>query len=186
MSPKAIDPSEILTNGQEPKNSSHPAQSTAWIRFLARMVDYFLFFCALRAIHAFFSGPAPFGRWEFLIPFEYFVWIPIEALFLTTWGKTPGKWFLHIDIQQGRRARPDYLSALTRSFHVWLRGLGMAIPFINFLCLFVAYHRLKLLHTTSWDRDGHFQVSHGFVPQWRLVIASIMTFLVMVFYIVPK
>jgi hypothetical protein len=182
MSRKAIDPSEILIddNGTVRSDSALPYP---WIRFLARMVDYFLFILLLRGLHAISPGPVPFGKWESLIPFEYFVWIPVEALLLWTWGKTPGKWFLNIEIRQGRRARPDYLSALKRSFHVWFRGLGLAIPFVNALCMWIAYQRLKVLKITSWDRDDHFQITHRFVPTWKLVIASIMAFNVIVFYL---
>ena len=159
-----------------------PFQGPPWIRFLARTTDYFLFILVLRGLHAYFSGPLPFGDWESMIPFEYFLWIPFEALLLWSWGTTPGKWFLNIELRQGRRARPDFLSSLRRSFHVWFRGLGMGIPFLNVICLWVAFSRLKLLHQTSWDRDDQFQITHRLVPEWKLVMASIMTLGILVFH----
>jgi hypothetical protein len=179
---KVVEPSEILLEDDGTIRPPQAIQMTPWIRFLARMTDYFLFILALRGLHTFFPGPLPFGKWESLIPFEYFVWIPLEAVFLWTLGTTPGKWFLNIDIRHGRQSRPDFLSSLRRSFHVWFRGLGMVIPFLSLICMWVAYSRLKLLHQTSWDRDDQFQISHRFVPKWKLVVASIMTLGALGFY----
>lgn len=170
---KAIDPSEILV-GDNGTVKSESARANPWNRFLARMVDYFLFILLLRGLRAWLHGPDPVGKWDHLIPFEYFLWIPVEAFLLWTLGTTFGKWFLHIQIRQGRRSRPDYLSALQRSFQVWFRGAGLFIPFLNIICMLVAYQRLKTFQITSWDRDTHFQVTHRFVPTWRIVIAAIM------------
>lgn len=182
---KVVEPSEILREGEEarrPHDQTPSAISNPWIRFLARMVDYCLFFGVLEGLHTLFYGPTPFGKWESLIPFQFFVWIPIEAAFLAFLGKTPGKWFLNIDIRQGRKTHPDYGSALKRSFNVWFRGIGMGIPFINVLCMFIAFTKLKTLHITSWDREDNFQVTHRFVPTWKLAIASIMAFAAIGFY----
>ena len=37
--------------------------------------------------------------------------------------------------------------------------MGMVIPFLNAICMFVAFSRLKAFQITSWDRDDHFQVT---------------------------
>ncbi len=183
MNRKVVEPSEILTE-DDGTIRSDSLRANPWTRFLARMTDYFLFILVLRATHSIAWGPLPFGKWESIVPFEYFLWIPIEALFLWTWGKTPGKWFLNIDLWYGKRGRPDYLTALRRSFHVWFRGMGMVIPFLNAICMLVAFSRLKALQITTWDRDDHFQVTQRFVPTWKIVVASIMAINVAGFYFV--
>src|SRR5689334_21790050 len=100
---KAIERTEILI-GEDGTVRDKPLASNPWLRFLARMFDYSLFFTALLAI-----------SWRkietsSLVPFEYFLWIPVEAAFLRWLGTTPGKWFLGIKLQQGRLFRLDYLT----------------------------------------------------------------------------
>jgi hypothetical protein len=178
---KVVEPSEILLE-EDGTVRTESVVANPWNRFLARMSDYGLFFLALKGLQI--LDPVHFTFWKIssFIPVEYFLWIPIEALFLWTLGKTPGKWFLRIDLRQGRRRRPDFISALKRSFHVWFRGAGMFIPVINVLCMLVAYSRLKALHMTSWDRDDYFQVTERFIPTWRVVVAALMTLVGVILY----
>jgi uncharacterized RDD family membrane protein YckC len=167
---KVIEPSEIIVEQPE-RPREDVVHVNPWIRFLARWVDYALFFLLLLASRKIFHGHLPFGKYENLVPFEYFVWIPFEAILLSTWGKTPGKWFLKTRLKAGKRGRLAFVAALRRSFAVWLRGLGLGIPVINFFCMLVAYNRLKLLHITSWDRDDHVVVTHAPMGRWRIYVA---------------
>lgn len=185
MPDDAIEPSEILidSKGTVRENSS---KANPWIRFIARFFDYSLFFVLLTLLRKLSGGRVGFGGFEQLIPFEYLVWIPIEALFLSTWGKTPGKWFLKTKLIPEGRSKLDYMAALRRSFLVWFRGLGMFIPFINFLCMLVAYQRLKTFRKTSWDRDEHIRVTHGRMGQWRVIVATFFVVLSMLFYSFEK
>ena len=64
------------------------------------------------------------------------------------------------------------MTALRRSFSVWFRGLGMGVIGLNFFCLMIAYHKLKLLHITSWDRDDRIQVTHYPIGRWRIYFAA--------------
>ena len=170
MSEKVVEPSEIFIDkgGSIREDTVH---ANPWVRFLARFFDYSLFFLLLWALRMATHGVLPFGKYERLIPFEYFVWIPIEALLLTTLGTTPGKWFLKTKIRFAGKGKILYGNALMRSFHVWFRGLGLGIPFLNFFCLLIAYQRLRLLNKTSWDRDDHFVVTHAPMGRWRIFIA---------------
>lgn len=170
MNDRVIEPSEIVVE-QPNKPRENITHANPWIRFLARGIDYSLFFLLLLSSRKFFHGKIPFGEVERLVPFEFFLWIPIEALFLSTWGTTPGKFFLRTKLKQGKKSRFDYMTALKRSFSVWFRGLGMNIPFLNFFCLLVAYNKLKLLQITSWDRDDHVTVTHYPIGRWRIYVA---------------
>jgi hypothetical protein len=175
---KVIEPSEILI-GDDGTVRDKPEEATPWIRFLARMFDYSFFFTGLWAISR--------GKIESsLVPYEYFLWIPVEAAFLRWLGTTPGKWLLGIKLQQGRFLQLDYLTALRRSFHVWFRGLGMGIPFINVVCMLVAFQRLKAFKTTTWDRDDHIHVSYRRGGKWRIVLAVIITIGGLGFYFSEK
>jgi hypothetical protein len=185
MDDRVIEPSEIIIDHQGlPKENA--SRVNPWIRFLARFFDYSLFFLLLWAIRTFLPGHYPLGKFEHLIPFEFFVWIPIEALLLSTWGTTPGKFFLRTALKQGRKGRLDYLTALKRSFNVWFRGLGMGIPVINFLCLLVAFHRLRVFRQTSWDREENIVVLHRPIGRWRIIAAAIFAAGGLLFYYIDK
>ncbi len=175
----AIDPSEIIT-GESPPPKQSPSRVNPWVRLAARYFDYALFFTLLRLIVGHISALPPFERW---IPIEFLAWVPIEALLLWTWGTTPGKALLGTKLRKkGGNAKLSFDTALKRSFSVWVRGLGLGIPFINFICMLVAYQRLRLLRTTSWDLEGKVDVTHQAVAQWRFYLVSSLAIIGMIFY----
>lgn len=185
MAEKIIEPTEILVDGPKVTRED-AARANPWLRFIARFFDYALFFLFLWSLRRFVPGHYPFGQFESLIPFEYFCWIPFEALFLSLLGTTPGKFLLGIQIRQGRKTRIDFLTALRRSFSVWFRGLGMGIPVLNVLCMLFAYQKLKLIHQASWDRDERILVTHRKIGSWRAVLAILVAIGGLLFYYSDK
>ena len=185
MSERVIEPSEIVVEqmNQPKENITH---ANPWIRWIARYFDYALFFFFLLWSRRFFHGDLPFMEYERLVPFEYFVWIPIEALFLSTLGTTPGKFFLRTKIKQGKKTKLDYMVALRRSFAVWLRGLGLGIPVLNCFCMMVAYNKLKVFQITTWDRDEQITVTHYPIGRWRIYIATCVAVVGILYYYAEK
>lgn len=181
MGEQIIDPSEIIVDkaGTVKEDLLH---ANPWLRLLARFFDYGWFFLVLWLGRTLFHGHVPLGKFESFIPFEFFVWIPFEAVFLTFWGTTPGKFFLKIKLRQGRRFKLEFRTAIKRSFNVWLRGLGMMIPGVNGFCLLVAYYRLKTLQTTTWDREDHIAISHSPIGTWRIAVSSVFAAASLLFY----
>lgn len=170
MNDRVIEPSEIFVE-REQKAKENITHANPWIRCIARYFDYALFFLLLLASRKLFHGQLPFGKYEHLVPFEFFVWIPIEALLLSTWGTTPGKFFLKAFIKSSFCLLPAFNLVLRRGFSVWFRGLGMGIIGLNFFCMLIAYNKLKLFQITSWDRDDHITVTHYPVARWRIYVA---------------
>ncbi len=185
MKDRVIEPSEIIIEGSNPpkENITHV---NPWIRCIARFFDYSLFFLLLLSTRKLFHGQLPFVKYEHLIPFEFFVWIPIEAVFLSTWGTTPGKFFLRTKLKAGKSQKLDFMTAMRRSFSVWFRGLGMGIIGLNFFCLIIAYNKLKLLSITSWDRDDHIQVTHYPIGRWRIYLAVFVATVGILYYYKEK
>jgi len=181
MKETVIDPSEILIDS-EGTIKEETFVANPWVRFLARMFDYSLFFLLLAGIRYWIHGPLFTDELETFVPLEYVLWIPIEALFLWTLKTTPGKLWFRISLKQGRLERLDYMTALRRAFRVWSRGIGFGVPFLNGLCMMVAYHRLKMLKITSWDREDHIQVVNRPISQTRLVIGSVIAIFGLIFY----
>jgi hypothetical protein len=173
MGEKIVEPSEIIIDHQ-----GYPKEKVSHInpqiRLLARFFDYSLFLFVLFLLRVLFKGGFPLGLFEYVIPFEFFAWIPLEAALLAYLGTTPGKFLLKTKIHQGRKPKLDYFTALKRSFNVWFRGIGMGIPVINILCMLIASSRLRMLGTTSWDREDNITVSHYPVAQWRVVFSSVV------------
>jgi hypothetical protein len=178
MSDKVIEPSEIIVEDADPIKEN-PSHVNPWIRCVARFFDYALLFFCLIGLQRAFSISLPYGH---LIPFEFVLWIPIESALLCLIGTTPGKWFLKTKLKWGRRPKPDFKMALQRSFSVWLRGLGMGIPFLNLLCPFFAYHKLKVLKVTSWDIDQMITVTHYPIHRIRLGLAVFVAIAGTLFY----
>ncbi len=173
MREKVIDPSEILIDS-EGTYQEKPIVANPWVRFLARMFDYSLFFLAIFAIRMMVGRPLFIDQIDTLIPVQYFLWIPIEGFLLWAFKTTPGKWWFRISMKQGRLTRLDFMTALRRSFLVWIRGIGLGIPIINGICMMVGYHRLKLFQVTSWDKEEHIQVTNLAIGQARLTIGAVV------------
>jgi hypothetical protein len=177
MGERVIEPSEIIV-GKDPSNRAPITRVNPYVRLIARFFDYSIFFSLLCIIAPPFTMPS----FERLVPIEFFAWIPIETLLLATWGTTPGKWLLNTDVKWGHAKRMPFAPALRRSLSVWFRGLGMGIPFINILCMIIAYYRLRAFQVTSWDRDEGTFVVHHPLPPWRLYLVSALAAAGMIFY----
>lgn len=173
---KVIEPSEIIT-GKTEEIHSRPSRANPWVRLIGRFFDYSLFFFGIHFLMKWVSWP--YGN---IIPIEFFAWIPIETILLSTIGTTPGKWLLKTELRKGSCRRLPFACALRRSFSVWFRGLGMGIPFVNALCMLSAFYRLRVFESTSWDRDEGIVVTHHPIGQWRLYLASGIMVIGLVYY----
>ena len=166
---KAIDPTEIIIDGQGTIREKTTSVSP-WVRLWARVFDYSLFSCMLWLVHA--TTGVDLVVKEMLVPFEYLLWIPVETLLLLTIGVTPGKWLLRTEIRQGRRRRFEPKAALRRSFQVWLRGIGLGIPVVNFICMLMSYQQLMVRKLSSWDMQDHVHIVHHPVSALRMRIVG--------------
>ena len=179
MDPEVIEPSEILSSPHAQRQEK-VSGVCPWTRLVARFLDYSLF-CLLILLVKNLSGLQLF-KYDHFVPFEFFLWIPVESFLLFSWGTTPGKCFLRTKLEAGRKEKLYFLMALKRSFKVWVRGMGLGISGVNFICLSFAYQRLKLLKTTSWDREDHIQVTHFPIGKWRMYVAVFVALAGLLFY----
>jgi hypothetical protein len=186
MDDRVIEPSEIIVEQGENPTYEDISHVNPWIRCIARFFDYSFFCTLLWATRYFFHGEFPFSKYEYFIPFEYFVWIPFEALLLCIFGTTPGKFVLGTEVRAQRSRKLSFSQAFHRSFAVWLRGMGMGVPFVNFFCLLTAYNKLKLFKISSWDRDLHLTVTHKPISMWRLYFAVFIAIVGLLLYYSSK
>ncbi len=139
-------------------------QIQPWPRHLARATDLMLFVvCLLYGCYAiapdFYNSLFESGL---LYPFNLFALISIEALMLTAWGTTPGKYLFAISITDNNGDLLSFFSALSRSFQVYLKGLGLGLPLVSIITLIISYR--TLVHgkwgKTTWDYKGGYRVHH--------------------------
>ena len=170
-------PSLISTTAPSlaPIQEASVAQVRPWVRYWARMFDIYLA-CIVAGLTIGILNPDAFNEKSSDQLFGLvviFAWVFIEALFLSTAGNTPGKWLFKTRIVPPSGAKLDYSAALSRSFKVWWRGLGIGFPLASLITLIVAHGNLTKNGTTSWDRDDGFAVVHERIGPLRVLVAIV-------------
>lgn len=161
-----------------------------WPRFLAKMVDYHILLVLLSILYIIqFSEPLaePSRVQIFLWPLTGLVLVFVEPYFLSTWGKTPGKYLFGITVRNADGSLLSYNAAADRCIKVWSRGLAFNIIFASWVALLLAYRRLNAEGVTSWDKEGRFVVDHKeysiYIPAALLTIYGIINVLGVFAYI---
>lgn len=88
------------------------------------------------------------------------VYLPIEAILLSTIGTTPGKWLFGIRITTNTGDKLTFGQALARALYVSLNGMGLGVPVVASIMQLLAYQRLTKAGATRWDASGGYIVSH--------------------------
>lgn len=151
-----------------------------WVRFWACVLDYWIAGIIFGIVIGFLKPnllkmlhkEPGISFWFGIV--GIFVWVFIEPLFLSFIGTTPGKWLFKIRLVPPIGERPDYITALSRSFKVWVRELGMGLPFISLITYLISYNDLTKKGVTSWDRDLGFTVIHYHIGPLRVFIIIVL------------
>ncbi|QIG47232.1 RDD family protein [Nordella sp. HKS 07] len=81
-----------------------------------------------------------------------------NALLIGLTGGTLGKWLFGVRVLD----ETDRPIGVTRSFkreaRVFCQGLGLGIPIVSLITLFIAYRKLKMSGATGWDQALHLKV----------------------------
>lgn len=175
---KPIDSPESSTQHTE-ESEIHPTR-----RFFARVFDYsigaaifgFFFAAYLRANNPTMDVQEISNIVRFssilLVPL---LWIPIDQLFLYSWGTSPGKWFLNIRVKNLNGETISLNKAFLRSVSVWGIGIGLGLPIINLFCMYFSGRKLKKEGKTWWDNKFDIEVTHS-DPSWFKFITFIILF----------
>lgn len=164
------------------------AQVRPWVRYWARMLDI----CWLTIPIGFLIGIfAPLFVMQksndFLLGFiALFFYVFVEAMLLSAFGTTPGKWLFKIQLAHSSGNSISYSQALARSLKVWWRGLGTGFPLVQLITCVVAYERLKRYGLTSWDREGGFVVTHEDIGIARILAAVVSFFVFSILLVAAK
>ena len=155
------------------------AQVRPWVRYWARTLDICLFSFPIGLLLGIFAP-----RFTMQIGNDYlfgivsiFIYVFIEALLLSTFGTTPGKWLFRINLAHASGKSISYSQGLARSLKVWWRGLGICFPIVCLVTQIIANERLKRFGITSWDREGGFVLSHEKIGIGRILVAIVILFI---------
>ena len=141
-------------------------QVRPWVRYFAKLTDIYFFaslfgftlaLISFEGYMAFYSNQLIAG---ILILFIYNFF---EALMLSAWGTTIGKWLLGTFVKDIHGNNLSYSSALSRSFRVYVQGLGLGVPLVSFITLIMSYYSLtnSVFGKTNWDFLGGHRVVHS-------------------------
>lgn len=169
---KVYEPTEIHVGRKKPSFKHLPYE--AWMRFLARIVDYSLFFFCVSFVLSLFKGRSFLDFSLLTNPFIYLLWTLVEAFFMSRWKTTFGKYLLKIHIRHLERKKIEYMQALNRAILVWFRGMGLGIPILNLLTMFYAYSKYTRGLKMSWDKETRVDVIIGNISIWRICIAMMI------------
>lgn len=149
------------------------AQVRPWVRYWARMFDIYLVAIVGGIAIGIFNPDAlnkP-GSDQLVGLIVVFGWVFLESLLLSTTGTTPGKWLFKTRLIPPSGEKPNYSTALSRSFKVWWRGLGIGFPLVSLITLLVAHGKLTKNGITTWDKDDGFTVVHDRIGPLRVIVA---------------
>ncbi len=145
----------------------------ALMRFGARAIDTYIFIMVALFVLAFVMGLMAEDRPGYsehasikpliMLPLPVFLcaWALVEAVFISTWGRTLGKFIFGIKVTDADGYLLSIGDALGRSFNVWIKGLGCGLLIIPLITLIYSFVSFQNRGTTSWDRDGGFIVQYG-------------------------
>jgi hypothetical protein len=172
---------EILDN----TDFANANQVRPWVRYFARMTDAFMFGIIFIILLSYIYPPFII----FLLEYEIistaillFFWIFIEAFLLSWAGTTPGKYLLSTYVKDVRGDNLNYADALSRSFQVFMRGLGFGIFPINIITMIIAYRTLTRdqFGITTWDCQGMIRVRHQPLKPTRITLLVIVWVIIII------
>jgi uncharacterized RDD family membrane protein YckC len=79
---------------------------------------------------------------------------------LSSWGYTPGKWLLGVQVLDRNEAKLNADTAFSRSLDTWCRGFACGIPIIAFVAASMFERRLRSNGTAAWDERLNLVVRH--------------------------
>jgi hypothetical protein len=156
----------------------------AWLRYLARTIDMTIglfvtgivvgsivgiFLYIFEVLQSFDQIPE-----LILIVISILIYFLIEAKIISKYATTPAKKLLGISIVDTNGEKLDYKTSLIRNLTLWLKGLGLTIPFISLIALIMSYNGYVEQGTTPWDKDNGVVVQYKPIGTARFAIGIIL------------
>lgn len=156
-----------------------------WQRFWARSLDLALASGAVEVtlalafhVSALNTGGRAFQLLTLLLGWALV--FAVEPLLLSTWGTTPGKWLLGLELRDSKGRKLSRMEALERLWGVLWKGYGCEIPGYSLYRLYKSYRACDSGEGLPYDREQDLQY-YSLVPgRWygRAAASIALTLLV--------
>jgi uncharacterized RDD family membrane protein YckC len=179
-------------------------QVRPWVRFLARMTDYYIFSMLVSLLISLLfpdfmkqmsemitqqvsvqdSETAGLQSILFVVIVRIvvtFIWVFIEAYTISKYGTTFGKNLLGTRVLDKNGELLPYDRSLKRSYGVWLKGMGAGFMLISWITMLFGYQMLKRDGVNSWDKDADSKIVHSYFSTRRLFIILGFIFVIEIF-----
>ena len=178
-------PPPVLTEPQASPTADTDLKPRPWVRYGAKQIDIFcvsLLFSSL-AILVF---PSVFAGQHFIVVafMSLIVWALVEPLVLSIFQTTPGRALFNTQLVYQKGQPIPLGAAYGRTLRVYIKGMGLGLPIIYLIAHVVAYLHLRKHGTTTWDRDGGFEVRHGKLSGLRITFIVLIFLTMAVLYLV--
>ena len=80
----------------------------------------------------------------------------LEPLLLCTWGTTPGKWLLGLELRDKWGGKLSFFQGLNRTWDVLLVGYGFQIPFLSVYRMYRCYKECRENKPLDYDYEREF------------------------------
>ena len=160
-----------------------------WRRYFARMLDLALATLPIQLLFALvlrvnMSNAPDILDWVLGL-IGWVILVPLEALCLSRWGTTPGKWLMGIRLEHINGRLLTFGEAAGRACSVFTRGEGFTIPFYGLYREWKSYKAVMDGEGVEWDEDVTMIVSDF---RWwhpvRCIAAEAVRFAVLTFFVV--
>lgn len=147
----------------EPKEPAFvpPKAPYPWRRYFARSFDFGLITTCYEVLVCLLLRVNFSERNLFLELIDiYICWgliFLLEPLFLSRWGKTPGKWLFGLSIRNKNGELLTRKEAFDRTFAVFCKGEGFAIPFYNLYRYYQSYKICRDDGVMEWDENFRYE-----------------------------
>ena len=176
-------------------NETQTPLKAPWRRFFARSLDHGLLATLLNLCLSILSpmkASSSSLAWSLLE--TYLCWLflfLLEPLFLSKWGKTPGKWLFGLSVHQKDGSLLTRSQAFERLVKIFRTGEGYAIPFYSLYRNYKCYEIYTEEDTLPWDHDlcyevKPFRLRSAFAYIGIALFTTILTVLVNTWNILPN
>lgn len=90
----------------------------------------------------------------------------LEPLLLCTWGTTPGKWLLGLELRNARGEKLSFSEGLKRTWGVLWTGYGFEIPFYSWYRMYHCYKECRKNKPLDYDYEEDFLYYSRAADRW--------------------
>jgi len=177
---------------EPPKPKRPPVEGAEWAfdpwqRYWARSLDLGLSFGIAGAVLALVFRTSALNTNTALLRIVICVlgWtleLALEPLLLCTWGTTPGKWLLGLELRDAQGGKLSFSQGFRRTWDVLCAGYGFEIPVYSLVQMYRCYKGCRENQPLDYDSDGGFLYYSKVADRWwwRAFASAAMSLLLVV------